>query len=338
MPTCEITVSQPVEPLTMPIKVQCNRAVVDPETQQRRACGHAFKVADTLAGKVIRCPKCKQGIQVVDPAKAPAKKTNRPSATVESMDPLAAKSSIMEQAAVTGARQYQKVKVCPECGKPLAGDACRACGHKINRRDNQSIEKIKPKLCGMQLWLCQTIGQALPVKALVLVLHVAVVLIGLLIGGSAIAGMVAQEVSVITGLVLLLMVTAAAVVYLAFAFKSYQFLIQPGAQLAWFQKPLWNLVLGMARSKNWRDYDPRLSNRVVVTADDPRTQDEDVFDLPNVRNAQVVDFGNTQITDAGLRSLYQLKNLECLVLRNTQVTPEEVYRFQQAFPSVWIWS
>ena len=133
------------------------------------------------------------------------------------------------------------------------------------------------------------------------------------------------------------MVSVAAVIYLAFAFKSYQFLIQPGAQLAWFQKPLWNFVLNLARSKNWRDYDASLSNRVVVTADDPKTGDQDIFDLPDVRRAQVLDFENTLITDAGLRSLYQLKKLECLVLRNTNVTGEEVYRFQQAFPNVWIW-
>ena len=96
-------------------------------------------------------------------------------------------------------------------------------------------------------------------------------------------------------------------------------------------------MLGLARSKNWRDYDASLSNRVVVTADDPQTGDLDIFDLPDVRHAQVLDFENTLITDAGLRSLYQLKKLECLVLRNTDVTAEEVYRFQQAFPNVWIW-
>lgn len=322
----------------MPIKVQCNRAVVDPDTEQRRACGHAFKVADTLAGKVIRCPKCKQGLQVADPAKAPVQKPNRPSAAVESLDPLASKQGIMEQATTTGSSQYQKVKVCPECGKPLAGHTCRSCGHKINKPGDQAIEKIKPKLCGMQLWLCQTIKQALPVKAMVLMMHLAMLLIVLLVGGSSILAMAKQNISIISGLVLLFVISVATVVYLAFAFKSYQFLMQPGAQPAWFQKPFWNLILGMARSKNWRDYDARLSNRVVVKAEDPRTRDEDIFDLPDVRHAQVLDFEGTQITDAGLRSLYQLKKLECLVLRNTQVSLEEIYRFQQAFPNVWIWS
>ena len=321
----------------MPIKVQCKRAVVDPNTQQRQPCGHAFKVADSLAGKVIRCPKCKQGIQVADPSKPSAPKTKQPTVAIEPMDPLAAKQGIMEQAVTTGSSQYRKVKVCPECGKPLGGDTCRSCGHKTNKPDDQAIEKINPKLCGMQLWFCRTIRQALPVKLMVFVMHVAMLLIVLLVGGSSIAGMASQNLSVFAGLILLLMVSVAAVIYLAFAFKSYQFLIQPGAQLAWFQKPLWNLVLGLARSKNWRDYDTSLSNRIVVTADAPQTGDLDIFDLPDVRRAQVLDFENTQITDAGLRSLYQLKKLECLVLRNTNVTAEEVYRFQQAFPNVWIW-
>ena len=321
----------------MPIKVQCKRAVVDADTQQRQPCGHAFKVADSLAGKVIRCPKCKQGLQVPDPSRPPAPKSNQPTAAIEPLDPLAAKQGIMEQAVTKGSSQYQKVKVCPGCGKPLASDSCRSCGYKIAKPDDQAIEKIKPKLCGMQLWLCRTIRQALPVKAMVFVMHTAMVLIVLLIGGATIMGMTTQNLSVFAGLIVLLIVSIAAVVYLAFAFKSYQFLIQPGAQLAWFQKPLWNLVLGLARSKNWRDYDASLSSRVVVTADDPQTGDQDIFDLPDVRRAQVLDFENTLITDAGLRSLYQLKKLECLVLRNTNVTAEEVYRFQQAFPNVWIW-
>ena len=149
--------------------------------------------------------------------------------------------------------------------------------------------------------------------------------------------MTTQNVSVTAGLVILLMETLGLVVYLAFTFKSYQFLIQPGAELAWFQKPFWSFILILARSKNWRDYDAKLSNRVVVKADNPQTSDADVLDLPQIRQAQVLDLENTLVTDAGLQSLHILKNLRCLVLRNTQVTPAEVYRFQQAFPKVWIW-
>ena len=321
----------------MPIKVQCKRAVVDPDTEQRRPCGHAFRVADSLAGKVIRCPQCKQGVQVADPTKTPAKKTKRPTATVESMAPLATKQGIMEQETTKASQQYQKVSVCNECGKPVAGDVCKSCGHRKNKPTSQSIDQIKPNLCGMQRWLCQTIRQALPVKAMVLVMHLAMLVITLLVGGSTILGMTTQNVSIVSGILLLAVLTAALVVYLAFTFKSYQFLIQPGAELAWFQKPFWNFVLTLARSKNWRDYDSTLSNRVVVKADDPKTSDTDIFDLPQIRHAQVVDLENTLITDAGLKSLYSLKNLQCLVLRNTQVTPAEVYRFQQAFPNVWIW-
>ena len=181
----------------MAIKVQCKRAVVDPETDKRQPCGHAFKVADTLAGKVIRCPKCKQGIQVADPSRPVAKKDNRPAAAIESMDPFAEKQNVMDQEAATGSSNYRKVAVCSECGKPVTGDVCRNCGHKKNRPKNESIEKIKPQACGMQLWLCRTIRQALPVKVMVLVMHAAMMGIGLLIGGSTIVGMTTQNVSVI---------------------------------------------------------------------------------------------------------------------------------------------
>ena len=322
----------------MPINVQCKRAVVDPTTNQRRPCGHAFKVADTLAGKVIRCPSCKQGVQVADPGKAAAKTTNRPAAKISALDPLADKQNVMDQETTAASSQYRKVDVCTECGKPVTGDVCRACGHKKNRPKNDSIDQIKPQLCGMQLWLCRTIRQALPVKTMVLVMHLAMLIIALLIGGSTIVGMTTQNVSILFGLAALLFVTVISVVYLAFTFKGYQFLMQPGAELAWFQKPFWNMILSLARSKNWRDYDSRLSNRTVVIADNPQLTDVDILDLPDIRRAQVLDLENTRVTDAGLKSLYQLTKLECLVLRNTQVTAAEVYRFQQTFPTVWIWS
>ena len=322
----------------MPIQVQCKRAVADPETNQRRPCGNAFKVADSLAGKVIRCPKCKQGIQVADPNKPAAKKAKRPTAAIQSLDPLAGEQNVMDQETTTASGQYRKVDVCSQCGKPVTGDVCRACGNRKNRPTDESVDKIKPQLCGMQRWLCRTIRQALPVKVMVLVMHAMMLIIVLLIGGSSIVGMTTQNVSVLFGLAALLFVTMISVVYLAFAFKGYQFLMQPGAQLAWFQKPFWNIILGLARSKNWRDYDARLSNRIVVTTDDPRIGDADIFDLPEIRQAQVLDLENTLVTDAGLKSLYQLNKLECLVLRKTQVTAAEVYRFQQTFPNVWIWT
>ena len=321
----------------MPINVQCNRAVADPKTDQRRPCGHAFKVADSLAGKVIRCPKCKQGIQVADPSKPKTQKESRPTHAIPSMDPLADKLNVMDQETTAASSQYRKVAVCRECGKPVSGDTCRACGHKVNRPKNESIDQIKPQLCGMQLWLCQTIRQALPVKVMLLVMHAAMLIIGLLVGGSTIVGMTSENVPVVVGLCLLALLTVIAVVYLAFTFKGYQFVMLPGAQLAWFQKPFWNAILSLARGKNWRDYDPKLSNRVVITADSSHLSDADIFDLPEIRRAQVLDLENTLVTDAGLKLLYQLTKLECLVLRNTQVTAAEVYRFQQTFPTVWIW-
>ena len=321
----------------MPIKVQCKRAVVDPETDQRRPCGHAFKVADSLAGKVIRCPKCKQGIQIGDPSKQPAKKASRPTAAIQSMDPFADKQDVMEQETTTASKQYRKVAVCGECGKPVSGEVCKACGHRTNKPTKDSIEKIKPQLCGFQLWLSRTIRQALPVKAMLLVMHSAMLFSVLVIGGLSIYGMATQNVPIGWGLVILLFVTMFAIVYLAFTFKGYQFVMQPGAQLAWFQKPFWNAILSLARGKNWRDYDARLSNRIVVTAENPGLDDADIFDLPDIRRAQVLDLESTQVTDAGLKSLYQLTKLECLVLRKTQVTAAEVYRFQQTFPTVWIW-
>ena len=322
----------------MSIKIKCNRAVVDPETNDRRPCGHIFKVDSSLAGKVLRCPRCKQGIEIPQPGKpkdARPKKRPRPAAPVENLAPLAGKET--KNSLGQSSRDYQKVTVCQKCGKPVTGQTCNACGFKEIRRNDKNIRNIKPKPVGMQRWLIATINQALPARYLAIMIHIGLAIIVALICFATITAMSREALSAFAGISILGIGFLPCVAYLALVFKSYQFLLQPGAQLAWFQRPFWNWILRLARKQNWKDYDSRLSSREVITVSDEDFDDQDLLELDRFRYANVLDLEGTKITDNGLEALYGMKQLQCLVLRNTLVSKTEVYRFQQTFPKVWIW-
>lgn len=85
----------------MPIKVACQ-------------CGASFAAKDELAGKAVRCPKCKQPLKIPAAAPAPA-----PAAT-SAMDDLFDEVGIEKKHGPT----------CPSCGAELKANAvmCIACG------------------------------------------------------------------------------------------------------------------------------------------------------------------------------------------------------------------
>lgn len=319
----------------MSIKVKCNRTVTDPSTNARRRCGHIIKVDSSLAGKVLRCPSCKQGVEIPAPSRPRTKQRSPTAAPVEKLEPLAgseAKNSLGQSS-----RDYQKVTVCQKCGKPVNGHTCTACGFKEIRRNETSIRHIKPKPVGMQRWLIATINQAIPARYLAIMVHISLAIITTLISFAAITAMSREALSILAGFSILFILFVVCLGYLALVFKSYQFLIQPGAQLAWFQKPVWNWILHLARKQNWKDYDSRLAKREVITVGNQNFDDQDLLDLDRIRHANVLDLEGTGITDQGLETLYSMKQLQCLVLRKTAVSKTEVYRFQQTFPKVWIW-
>jgi hypothetical protein len=189
----------------------------------------------------------------------------------------------------------------------------------------------------MQRWLIATINQALPARYLAIMVHVGLAIIVSLVGFATISALSHEKLSVIAGIAILFILFLVTIEYLAIVFKSYQFLIQPGARTAWFQKPIWLWILYLARKQNWKDYDSRLSNREVITVHDEDFFDHDLVDLDRFRYAHVLDLEGTKITDEGLEVLYSMKQLQCLVVRNTLVSNAEVYRFQQTFPRIWIW-
>ena len=100
----------------MPIKVVCQ-------------CGASFAAKDELAGKAVRCPKCKQPLKIPAPAAAPAQ------APVGGLDDLFDEAGI-------GAKQGPS---CPKCQAELKPNAvlCVVCGFELHSGQQREGVKIR---------------------------------------------------------------------------------------------------------------------------------------------------------------------------------------------------
>lgn len=100
----------------MPIKVACQ-------------CGASFAAKDELAGKAVRCPKCKQPLRIPAPAAAPAQ------ASASALDDLFDEAGI-------GAKQGPS---CPKCNAELKPNAilCVACGFELHSGEQREGVKIR---------------------------------------------------------------------------------------------------------------------------------------------------------------------------------------------------
>lgn len=108
----------------MPIKVSCS-------------CGQSFNAKDELAGKRVRCPKCKNPLQIPAAAAPPAADLDdfqlAPAAEVPKYNPL---EDILQDEGVKAAATGP---VCPSCSEPINPSAvlCVQCGFNL-----QTGEKI----------------------------------------------------------------------------------------------------------------------------------------------------------------------------------------------------
>ena len=100
----------------MPIKVACQ-------------CGASFAAKDELAGKAVRCPKCKQPLRIPAPA-APA-----PQPSAGALDDLFDEAGI----------EAKKGPSCPQCNAELKANAilCVACGFDLQAGEHREGAKIQ---------------------------------------------------------------------------------------------------------------------------------------------------------------------------------------------------
>jgi hypothetical protein len=80
-----------------------------------------------------------------------------------------------------------------------------------------------------------------------------------------------------------------------------------------------------------------LKGRKIIDLRKNPIDDSELASLQDLRVCQVLDLEGSEITDMGLKALYPLTQLRCLVLKNTQVSREAVTMLQQHRPVLWIW-
>lgn len=100
----------------MPIKVACQ-------------CGASFAAKDELAGKAVRCPKCKQPLKIPAPAAAPAQ------ASAGGLDDLFDEAGIAPKQGPS----------CPKCNAELKPNAvlCVSCGFEFQTGEHRQGVKVQ---------------------------------------------------------------------------------------------------------------------------------------------------------------------------------------------------
>jgi len=182
----------------------------------------------------------------------------------------------------------------------------------------------------MQLWLSNVVAEGVPPGVLIAVLHC-------LFAAFTVAALfvVSTSMSGLMFVATFAFVLAIAFFYIATTWKTWQFRRDPHTQLAWFQRPFWDSVLWYCRKNKWAD--SKNPNRVVIDGRQSSMTNQELDKVKNLKAASVLDLEGTMITDEAFRYFYRIDDLQCLVLKDTAVSHEAVFRLQQARPKLWIW-
>ena len=342
----------------------------DAATGRSSTCGHRLVVPEDKIGQQVSCPNCNEEVLVPyesvineKPRKRAAKKrpAKRPAAAAATKKSAGLKkkrsdsglgdefgleapmqrprSDVMDQAFETADVNSRQLaggneKRCPKCGNLLMSGKCTDCRYVEPQFESatQRLEDIEVRPAGFQRWFCDIMTEGVSVGVLGIGMH--------LMAGFMTLIMIVFSVLILEmpwSLIVALMTVMCAMLYLGMVYKGYQFMRVPGAKLAWFQKPFWNSALVFARMLNWQGYDSRFKGRGIIDKRGVPVSDSEIPAIDNLGRCQVLDLEGTLVTDRGLRPLYGLQNLHCLVLRKTGVTDEGVFRLQQANPKLWIW-
>ncbi len=238
--------------------------------------------------------------------------------SVTNAPPLAAKPAPAAPAAPKE-RQAEERAPCPGCGQSLAVRSviCPSCGyHKGLQRRVDAFEEAEEeeRAVGFDRWLRRQLVEG----------HDPEAVRNMLILGGVLA--------MTLGIVLFLMFGPLVVLLL---FGAGVFAV--GVWRGWWKFDPWSWLLFVNRVLQWRELCPPFPHRKVLDLRNMRLNDDELGQLQNLGEFEVLDLEGTPVTDLGLPSLYDYKNLQFLILRDTQVTPAGCEQLQQALPNAWIW-
>ncbi len=318
----------------MLIEFRCSNYVrFDEKTGQYLVCGQKMSASSEDAGLIVSCPRCNKDCEVP----VPKRRTRKVDAAQQTAAiPLEQEAAVAAANGLPAAALPQpKQQRCPKCGGVLDDrGSCSACRWVRPRftKAKMSLDEMDMEPAGMMLWFSQIISEGVPMKVLatlgniiVPLLHTAMMVFALLVIGGFWGGFV------------FLLFFLSLMLYIAMAYKGYQFLRDGNAKLAWFQKPFWYGILAICRARNWQGFDARYRDRSVVDFHGDSITDTNLVQRKELKTAQVLDLEGTLITDQTIEQLYHMKHLQCLVVRNTKASHLAVTQLQQSFPKLWIW-
>ena len=349
----------------MHVQFRCPNILSD-ASGEKRPCGRQLRAPRDKSGRLAKCPQCGSKVKIPsrsDPqfaATSPAPPVDGPMADEEDILKLRVAQDdfddpVLDGAARTGALEttpsprnegpkansrtanflpLDNVSRCRKCGqKTDKRGYCNSCNYSSSSREKaagQPIDDIKIKSAGMQLWLSNVVAEGVPPGILVVVLHclfAAFMVVALFVVSTSMSGL--MFVAAIA------FVLAIAFFYIATTWKTRQFRRDPHTQLAWFQRPFWDGVLWYCRKNKWAD--SKNPNRVVIDGRESSMTNKELDKVKNLKAASVLDLEGTMMNDDAFRYFYRIDGLQCLVLKDTAVSHEAVFRLQQTRPHLWIW-
>ncbi len=312
------------------LEIRCNNVTgFNEATQDYQTCNQKIRLSKERIGTEILCPKCKQTIQV-RPETSPVHSSSLDQ-PIQSRPDVMSMEFTQQSSRATNVFQNKKPR-CPKCGGQYNDfGVCETCGYVEPVQDAKRRQKSEAPLrpAGFQLWLSTIAneGVSMPIIGYTLFGGVCFFCLLVIVWSILTTSLLGSAVAAMMAFVLLFTV-------LVFI-KTRQLANQRNAELG-VLAPFWNLVLLLARWQKWQNYDGNLRNRTIVDKREHPINDQELTQL-DLSNCSVLDLENSDVTDSGLKCLYGLTRLQCLVLKNTRVTAEAVTTLQQHYPRLWIW-
>lgn len=230
---------------------------------------------------------------------------------------------------------FSREHICHKCGtlleeKEPACPNCRAPRRAVyvDKRDRKPYQKKGP--FGFQLWLATQV-KAPAQPGLVNWFSIVFYLFSVLMMGTGIslfvfAGLAGKFVGPVVALVGYGLFMA-----LRYWDRSRS---DPRAPIPWLGKITWLMMLVAVRLLRIS----RLpAQRVLDRRGDRSFDDQALKSMRDLARYKAIDLEGTGITDDGLLYLYDLRGIQFLVVKDTEVTEEGVHDLQQTIPKTWIW-
>lgn len=216
----------------------------------------------------------------------------------------------------------EKQAECPNCRSPR-----RAAF--VDKKDRKAISKKGP--FGFQLWL-SSISMGPPKTGEVNYFAIMSYMVAVLLMGAGIAFIIFAG---ITGIFVGLFVAFGGFCLFTGTRYADQTRENPRVPMPLIGKMAWSVILYFLRQSKFQKF----SDAAVLDKRDDGSafSDRDLAAIRDLNKFKVIDLEGTDITDAGLLYLYDLRGIHYLVVRNTKVTDDAVHDLHQTIPKTWIW-